>query len=381
MRFSKNLIGFFLLKLFDFIQFLNDVWHIHVKKNHHKIVSETACHHAHRALDQIAIVALYPSNDSIPFTKNLLKALSDLGFWTIVVSTKILNDAQKAVIYEHCAHLIERKQVGRDFGSYKLAIQWLENNKPEYKSTKTLILANDSLYYPNSFGITLKHSLDVQKKWTALFQNFQYHVHAQSFFLIFDNETIHSKAFRTFWSEYQPYSSRVHSINRGEVGLSSHLRKSGLICETTYSSARVVEALLASGWSPSQFIALSSIDRNLSINRDQIAQSYLELLMSDGSIDTKANHFLFQSLVARFGHCYETANPTHVGALICNALFEAPIKRDVCFRGSYDINQVISLAVGFNEEERRAMHRDLNSKGLAVSLKSFKKFLHKNGRI
>lgn len=58
-----------------------------------------------------------------------------------------------------------------------------------------------------------------------------------------------------------------------------------------------------------------------------------------------------------------------------------PIKRDLAYRGTYQIGDILRLARGYSEEELAAMAEDLRAKGLPVSLRGLKRILFKAGRI
>lgn len=341
---------------------------------HKKMLSETVCGAPASTAGRYAVIAVYPSPESIPFTLNLLNALTSNGFWVLVVSTRPVDETNFSLLRRACHHLIERPNVGMDFGSYKLGIEWLEQNYSVYTAAETLVIANDSMFYPQRVTDDIAEMLDRPAAWQSLFENFQFHYHAQSFFLLFRSEVIQSEPFRRFWTEYLPYSSRLHAIHKGEVRLSKRLRKIGMTCEALYSLSRFASALEHCEFDLWQVAELSPGDEFRSVSRSTI----LRMLRLQHTYDLHAALMAWRSTIA---HYFETTNPTHVAALFCNHLFGAPLKRDICSRGPFDIYQVIRMAQGFDEAEKAAMSRDLRLRGRSVSRKGIQRVLWDRGRI
>lgn len=395
-----------IVAVYDFEQFLLDFWQVHIRRRDRVVYREREGALPPARPGRVAIVAVCPSPDSLPFTRNLLRALSGAGFYVLVVSSRRLPEAIAAMLATDCHHLIERAPVGRDFGSYKLGLAWLERKGTRLAAAEALILANDSLFYPKCFGAELERMLADPAEWQCLFENFEPHYHAQSFFLLFRRPVFTSAAFRGFWARYRPYSSRRYAIRHGEVVLSATLQKAEFIPKAAYSSTRLVERLLAGnpGWDLAQ-LAERSPAANWETRRQEIFASAARAaaaaaLLNEQSgaagaglvpaasgprnapppTETLANiervHWAH-----RIGHSFENANPTHTGAIILHGLFGAPIKRDVCYRGTHDIFQVLRFASGFDEAEREAMDRDLRLRGLPVSMHGLRSILWLFGRI
>ena len=261
-----------------------------------------------------------------------------------------------------------------DFGSYKLGLEWLAKYRSLYTGVDNLVIANDSMFYPKRFIEDVAEMVDRPAGWQSLFENFEFHYHAQSFFLLFKSEVIQSEPFRRFWIEYLPYSSRLHAIHKGEVGLTKRLRETGLVCEVFYSFPRFSSALDQCDLDLWQIAELSPGDAFRDISRSTI----LRLLRLPRHHDF---HAVLMGWRRAIGHYFETTNPTHVAALFCNHLFGAPLKRDICSRGPFDMSQVIRSAQGFDETEKVAMTRDLRLRGRPVSRKGIERILWNHGRI
>ncbi|MGH7040544.1 MAG: hypothetical protein ACREFY_00240, partial [Acetobacteraceae bacterium] len=143
----RFIIEFVIFRVYDFIQFLRDFWQVCIRRLHKVVLRERTGDLAPPAdVSRAAIVAIYPSEASLPFTINLLRSLVTAGCYVLLISTRRLSDTASAQLLQHCHYLIERAAVGRDFGSYKLGLQWLEGAPERFRTVDTLVLANDSLF-------------------------------------------------------------------------------------------------------------------------------------------------------------------------------------------------------------------------------------------
>lgn len=363
---------------FDALEYLRDFWDVRIQHRHRIVLRETPGALPTTPLrPRVAIVAVYPTEESLPFTTNLLRTLHTNGFFVLAISTRKLPEAMHASILADCHHLIERASIGRDFGSYKMGLNWLERKAPGLAGADTLVLANDSLFYPAAFREQFKKMLLHTADWQCLFENYEHHYHAQSFFLIFRKSVFLSPIFQEFWQNYKPYSSRRHSINYGEVKFSADLRTAGYNALAAFSSTKIVETLLSTDCplNAVDFAELAPSTKDWSISRDRIFTS---------AITAHANHprdVEKSRWVYAIAHRCERSNPTHALALLANRLLSAPIKRDICYRGTYDICQVLNLAHGFTSPELKAMASDLNRRGLPISQSGLKSIFWRHGRI
>jgi len=360
-------------------------------------------------MSRVAVVAIYPSDSGLTFTVNLLNALIKANCYILVISSARLPKAMSASLLPCCHQLIERASVGRDFGSYRYGLQWIDRFPDRFRNLQTIVLANDSMFYPKSFDREVERMLADPAEWQCLFESYDIQLHAQSFFLVFGRSVFTSPAFRNFWARFRPYSSRVHAIHRGEVGLSRVLCRSGWACKATYTSSRIVSALLEHEedmdllWlgelSPSEewdisrtklFAAAAALMRNAAPEQEISTTGCLsasagsdreqQRLMSNKA-DFRPDILERRKWIHRIGQRCELSNPTHSVALLVNVLFGGPIKRDVCYRGTLDIFQVVQHAAGFDAREREAMERDLVRRGLPASFRGIRRVLWRWGRL
>ncbi len=355
--------------LYDLRLFVADLAAIHFRDEFMHLRSERAgVRRDPSNVARVAVVAIHPTDDTIPFTQNLLAALTANNFYVLVVYNNPMSAAQQAAILPYCHYLIERFSVGRDFGAYKRGLIWLTENG-KLSNASIVVLANDSMFYPSSLSETVSEMLSLSEDWVTLFENFQFHHHAQSFFLLFRRPVFQSPCWRRFWDRYRPYSSRLHCIEKGEKGLSSALLKGGFFPHAIYNAVRVTTTLR------------SLIDAE-NVRSGGITELLLRLHGDSRTPPQRHNrNRLIEDAILNLGSVMHHLNPTHAAGIIINVSLIAPLKRDLCYRGTYDLTQVVSSIRGFTEKELQAMISDLRRKGFPAAMVGTKKALRAFGRI
>lgn len=384
----KKIYHILVLRIFDLYVWISGLLEVRIRKLDRRIIAEENGNAATpNTLGRVAIIAVFPSQSSLPFTLNLLKGLQRLGFFIIAVSDRPVRPSLRDILMAHCHQLIERAGIGADFASYRMGWYWLEKNRLKFPDLSALIMANDSLFYPKNIDTNIAAMLDESANWQCLFQGFEFTPHAQSYFLMFRPQVFESKAFHDFWAQYQGLTSRKHRVMRGEIALSAALLRAGFNIQARYTSTDLISTLTASPQPLDliQLAALSPIAGDSPVGREIILQSAASLFAKYNHLANNKMHealqLIFRKFVYMIGHQCETGNPTHVAGLLMNNLFGAPLKRDACFRGAYDIFQILRFASGYDEAELISMREDLSVRALPVSSTGLKKLLIDNGRI
>jgi hypothetical protein len=372
-------------RMFDLVEYLRGIWQLGVLRLHKQDLRETEGSLTNTAAKQFAVVALYPSDDTLPFTLNLLDALMAANLWILVVSAREVSAAHLAEIKARSHHLIERANIGQDFGSYQVGIRWLEQHR-QLHSADVLILANDSMFYPEAFAAEVQMMFRKQSPWQSLFENFDHHYHAQSFFLLFRAAVLRSAAFWRFWTRYRPFPGRVHAIHRGEARLTQVLLRDGFVCDPAYSFRRLAEALANAPLSLAQLAELMPIDEHWDVSRGAVYRSLAAPTHGSARPDTgprcpDTEDRLWRDWVPRIVDQFRSANPTQFAGLLCNRLFAAPLKRDICYRDIFAIDQTLREVTGFTEAEMAAMGRELQRRGLGSQLPLLRRVLYMEGRL
>jgi hypothetical protein len=369
--------------VFDFIEWARDAILVHVFRRHKKLLHDTLGGSSlleHARL--IAIVAIRPTAHSEPFTLNLLKALAEHGFHTLIVCNALLSERQREMFRPCSERIIERAPIGRDFGCYQAGLKEVGlfvGGLPA--ACERLVLANDSMFYRSDTTDLISELMKLEGPWVTMFESYEKAYHAQSFFLLFAPAAFRLPEFKRFWKRYKPYSSRTHTIRKGEIGLSRVLTKANLVSNAYYSSTRIQQVVEAAGLDPLDVISLLPAHWELSWShwtRDILDFAGLVMRIEE---PRPAVQFVSQMLWRRLSRLTESRNPTHIAGLLLNCLAEAPLKRDICYRDTHSIAHVVRHANGFDAREIRAMEADLRSKGVYASLSNLKRMLYIRGRI
>lgn len=333
-----------------------------------------------------AIVATYLTEDSLPFTINLLVALRRSQFYLLVLSTRRLSAEMIERLLPHCDQIIQRRPIGRDFGSYQMGLQLLRD-WGVYDRIDTLVLANDSMFYQSSFSSVVAEVVSAAPTWATLFENYEYHYHAQSFFQVFGRPALGSEAFKRFWACYWPLSSRPYAIDKGEVRLSYIMRRAGFKPTAYYTSNRLINALRS--WMDSNN-DLSSLHHVLHAQFGgafmaivQPVKSASSVLMQPGSVrrEPLLDVDALPQIVKLVSERTERFNPTHSVGVLANFLCGAPLKRDIVYRGFVTMAEVLQLACGYSDNELPAMETDLRARGNPAMFHGLEKMLYHRGRI
>ncbi len=368
-NFYVMIVGMMLAKLYDLWFFVSDFYLIYLRRRHLKSIHEnegnlSKQHHQ----SKIAIVAIYPSDDSILFTKNLLDAFLDNGFYVLVLSTRVMTDFQKQIILERCHYLIERYNIGQDLGSYKHGLYWLEKNDKKLSSAELVVLANDSMFYAANFTNVVKTMTNNKESWQCLFENYQHCHHAQSFFLLFRKEMFQYVSL--FWKRYKPSRSRFHAIYYGEIALSQYLAKKNFFPKAYYNSVTVHNAL---------YQQILSEDRyHLPVTL------FLMKCINKAVLKKKPSSFqrnvIITKLLDEISMLMHTHNPTHSVGLILAKFMSAPLKRDICYPGHYNPAYVVRNVITYHADELLAMENDLRKKSFINSMPMWRQLLAARSR-
>jgi Rhamnan synthesis protein F len=394
-RSVNRIFRYLLLLPYDILQLI--VGYIQFALGRHKIIysNRTGALPGRQKFSCAAVVAVYPDAYALPFLRNLLGALAEKDFFVFVVSTRRLDTTLSEAILPLCHRLIERHPIGRDFGSYRVGLQWIEHDD-SLNDIDTLVLANDSLFYPKAISDVLQQILTTEADWTALFEN-----QAQSSFQVFGRRVFSSSAFETFWRRYQPLSSRKHAIHKGGVALTRALKRAGFQPRTVYNSGKIRQAVFHRLCEDKDPITLNLLirlcgaenyyevkKRFIAVNSRIYAGDQNAAPVADESLRLAPTEYIASEIASQLAMLAEGDNLTHRVGLLCNYLFTAPIKRDICYReygetnlGVYTIADLISLASGFDRAELDAMEQDLRYKGVPTSIRGFRKMLFRAGRI
>jgi len=156
-----------------------------------------------------------------PYVLYYLECLKNLGAHTVLISTAPnLNDSEVSKALPYCSQVIQRKNLGLDFGSWKIGL--LET--PGWKQVDQLILANDSVYGPFFPLDAIFKRMEHFDFW-GMTSSREKQYHLQSYFLVFGKKVLQNPAFSQFWEQFQFYRRKSRIIQKYELGISQLAKK------------------------------------------------------------------------------------------------------------------------------------------------------------
>lgn len=169
---------------------------------------------------KVAVFVVYADGSIPPFTMSFIEALARRRYDTIVVSNGNINSATRSHLLEKCCWLLERVNIGRDFGAYKDGISLAYRS---FQDMDRLIIANDSVYYLECGLDELIEKLDGPDDFIGISEIFEHHYHVASFLLSFGRPIVRDSVFQQFWTRYLPISTKMWAILQGEGELTKRL--------------------------------------------------------------------------------------------------------------------------------------------------------------
>lgn len=373
---------------------------------------------------RFAIFVIYTKADIQVFTRTAIDALNARGINIVFVTNMRASGSVREDLLDNCHLLIERENLGRDFGAYKDGFSLLRQRKPVIDK---LILMNDSVYYlPNGLDKIFAR-LDADEPFIGLTEVFEHHYHVQSFLLAFNREVIEAPAFLEYWDKYLPISTRRWSVHKGEVGLTKCvLRKVGQGPHIIVNPVEVYNILVGMDFGElkstidlvpfrnrnllrKQLYKLIELRSSQAISEEALAQGqfierFADLVntarakgtsLADDDDVTKALdlRYDFQSRrnlsdfkVAEFIEGYvklmTERNQIHFGGFLYYKFLGIPIlKRDLVYRGVYTFEQINKIIDDLDLPFAEDIRVDIRSKGMGRYYKGFKKVLFRYGSI
>ena len=170
----------------------------------------------------ILALAIYEKNIIRQDVVNLLKIAKQLGFYVLLVNSQKLTNPG---LYSGLIDVyIERYNFGRDFGSYKTALQYLYKNKIASICPRLVIL-NDSVFFSlKNLEEFLTQLRDAELEVVAATENHEINHHLGSFCLSMDGGIVNHEKFIRFWKNYRLSDLRPVVIKNGELALTETLR-------------------------------------------------------------------------------------------------------------------------------------------------------------
>ena len=282
----------------------------------------------------VAIVALYPRGPLLESVTRLISTLVAEQHLVIAVMNKSRQSPEwLAALAQLNITLLSRPNAGRDFGAYRLGYLFAER-QGLLKDAKHLIFANDSVYYGPRSQAHVAELLKDEHPWTAMFVNYEFPNHAQSFFLRFSRELFSLSGFHQFWRDYYPSEKRRHNIHQGEVKLTSTLITLGYTPHGFISADRIL--------SNSLFGDFTEYEKQNILRFSRAAES------SQVPTERQAER---QAIEALMRSQFFNRNITHAQGTLATRVLGAPLKLDLGWRTTKEPIYEALVALGCSAEE------------------------------
>jgi rhamnosyltransferase len=160
-----------------------------------------------------------------------LKSLRDIVDTLVFVTTVSIDQSSIDRICSLGINLIQRKNEGYDFYSYKVGIEALSLG--DYDE---VILCNDSVYGPlTDIGLVVREMREKSQDFWGITDSFDFAYHLQSYFMVFGFSVLKSSTFTRFWDSVEILDDKKEIIRRYEVGLTQCLRQAGFVSHSMTS--------------------------------------------------------------------------------------------------------------------------------------------------
>ncbi|WP_170219462.1 rhamnan synthesis F family protein [Nocardioides litoris] len=165
-----------------------------------------------------------------PHTRRHVTALAEATDELVVVTTAELGAEARAFLSAR-ARLVERRNEGYDFFSYKVGL----DVAGDLTRWDEVVVCNDSFIgplrpYPEIFAAMVDRPVDF---W-GMSRNNRPAPHLQSYFFVVRPWLAGSRAFQDFWRDMTPRSVRAQVIKHYEVGMSATFTAAGFTYDTYF---------------------------------------------------------------------------------------------------------------------------------------------------
>jgi hypothetical protein len=169
---------------------------------------------------RVAILAIFPGTSSWESVNRIILTCVESGYEVVCVINKNKESSQWInQISDLGLVVIERENLGADFGAFKTAIIQIMKNG-YWSKLENLLLINDSIYITPKSKLVVAEIVSGSNDENCLFLHRQSIPHAGSMLMRFDHRILHETKFQDFWREYYPYSNKKKIITKGEHRLS-----------------------------------------------------------------------------------------------------------------------------------------------------------------
>jgi hypothetical protein len=365
------------------------------------------------------LFVLFTKYELPAFFQTLIDAVKRSPLNLIIVSNCHLPPTLRETLLRQCHLVIERADLGRDFGGYKDGISILFERKADIER---LIIINDSLFFLEGKVDDLIAGLNGEEDVIGMTEDFHLYYHIQSFALSFSRAVLTNRRFLRYWRTYRPVSTRRWAIQKGERGLTRQLMRAGFRPHILYHGAMLIPRLkaldvddllstvqlmpavqrarifdeideLRENETNATFTAVETLAKSVRrlhrLNEEQLGDlphlNILQMLtISQQTVTTyrERQRWLLENFGERIVSTITSSNQIHIGGFLFMKFLGMPaFKRDIFYREVYaleEVDEIMSeLGVGMKEE----VMEELRQRSTARLLKGLPKILYRHGAI
>ncbi|RFC62163.1 polysaccharide biosynthesis-like protein [Fulvimarina endophytica] len=224
------------------------------------------------------------------FLMYYLYQLHAIGFEIVFVSNaEALDESDVGRLEEISALIVERRNVGYDFGAWKDGIDLI----PDLEALDRLLLVNDSVYGPiHHLGPTIDRMNPEDADVWGMTDSWDFNFHLQSYFMLFHAAAIRSDAFARFWKSVRYVQSKTFVIRRYEVGVSRAMMRGRMRCRAAFAYRDCARHLVRA------VVESDAIDKLDPVRQAFVRQLYKTI---DAGVPLNVTHFFWDHLIAKMG--------------------------------------------------------------------------------
>jgi hypothetical protein len=207
-------------------------------------------------------IALYahfsPSGTISPMVIQQLAIYREQGFDVIfTTNAPVVDEASWWMAAEHCCWMVQRRNLGFDFGAWQEAAALFLAGRPP---PDELLLVNDSVVGPlYPLGPLFSRARSIGKGAVGLTESHQGGVHLQSYFILALGQAASADTL-AFLATLKLSTSKWLMVQRGEFGLTRHLHRHRHRVVALFGYARGLDEILSC---PSERLYLTALVANV----------------------------------------------------------------------------------------------------------------------
>jgi hypothetical protein len=214
------------------------IWEPFVQHRHDKAVREglPAFDGAIALGPKVAIYLVYQPKTLPQSTVETCQFLVDNGFSPLIVANGGLPEPSRNQLLPHVWKVLERPNLGYDFGGYRDGINQLQSWNVE---PNKLLILNDSIWFPISHKCQLLKQMQAAEADVAgmVLRQKDNIGFLESYLYLMDARILKNHAMQEFWKSFKLTANKYKVIRRGERGHSVALRDAGFHLHPMFSAA------------------------------------------------------------------------------------------------------------------------------------------------